>query len=800
MIYFITNCKKTLEYYSTKDFLNITVLEDNESTYSFFKNWAAKKYIEEDAICAFDKETNGLDAHINSSLLDIIGDTNTQFVFHSPYSCFKKYIWYIKRKYLILGHNIKFDIKFLLVESGIRLSKVYDTMIAEQRIYMKFGFLYALQELMIRYLNEYPKGADKRIREEFIGCDVHKFEVLPRHIYYAADDVAHLITIRDKQQKYIDKYKMNFLLYNIEFPLIYSIALAEITGWDFDLDKWLSIYEDNKKDKFLNEIELDKEVRKLRDSSIKNNPDLKLTMKGGKWDNERKHNPTYDVFNADGTTNTPDLFGDMMAVNTLIKSKAKAPKKIDRFPNNINYDSDTQIIEIFGRLKEPLLTKKELLITPSFDTRGKLDKQNHSFTTGKDAMVMYKNMLPNSRMITFIDLLTKNRGLATAVNNFGINFKSKINPVTGKIHTIFRQCEAVTGRLQSGGGRREPDKYNAQNIPSKGDRAIEMRNCFIAPSGYSIGTHDYTGAELIVMCSMSQDMQLLEISKKDIHSYVAQAFWRNIYKFRAYSLIDQVKRIRAAYTPTYVNDEIKKTIKTINNYIHLSKNYIVDKTTGGGKIRTDAKPLTFGAIYGMHDAKAAKSAKVNKEEGQIIIDTLKRLFPKVFTMVEAASTFAKAHGYVILNTRTNSRMWFPTIIRVLKRIVEQRDVFVQYMAEANEARNGRIQGTQADAVKEATVDLQAYIDEHNLDVIILKWVHDEIVDRHPKYLDGKSKEWKKWIKENPEGLSFIMDDGIEHTGKSFPEIKRLIMINTFNRYLTNVTIDVDYSVEPYWTK
>lgn len=202
----------------------------------------------------------------------------------------------------------------------------------------------------------------------------------------------------------------------------------------------------------------------------------------------------------------------------------------------------------------------------------------------------------------------------------------------------------------------------------------------------------------------------------------------------------------------------------------------------------------------MYAAKAAKTLKIAKEEGQIVIDTIKRLFPRVFSMVEESAAFAKTNGYLILNPRTNSRMWFPNIIKLNKGLTNERDAFRVVSKEVNEARNGKIQGTQADAIKEATVDLQAYIDKNNLDVTILKWVHDEIVDKHPKYLDGKSEEFRTWISSNPNGLMFLDDNNVNHTGLSFPEVKRLIMINTFNRYLDNVTIDVDYDVAPFWTK
>lgn len=782
MIYFITNNQETLDFYSNKDFPNLTVLKDNNVTYTLFKNWAAKKYVEGDKFIGFDKETNGLDAWMNSGILDILGDKDTQFVFHSPYSDFRKYLLYVHNKFGFIGHNVKFDIKFAITENRVNISHVYDTMIAEQRLYMKSGLRFSLEQLLLRYLNEYPEASDKSIREEFINCDVKEFKVKPRHIYYAAGDVAPLFEIKEKQTEKIEKYDLGFLLYSIEFPLINTIAKAEIEGWDFNSKKWMEIYNTNLDNRFKLECKMDEEVRKLRDLVIKE-PQQRVKMVGGKWDSKRIYNPQYEYFNKDGTVKGLDLFGEPMKINTYVGSKAKNTVKIKENPNNLNYGSDTQIIEIFGRLGEALMNDKGTLVVPQFNKNGKIDR-SIAYRTGGDFFTLYKQEVSSSIMIPFVDMLLNHRQLSTAISTFGANVVNKLNKVTGKLHTEFRQANADTGRMQSGGGKGS-DKINSQNIPSRAPWAIDMRNCFIAPKGYSIGTHDYSGAELIVMCSHGQDGALYKISKGDMHSYVAQKCWRNIYRARAIKMNQNPK-------------DTKEWKDQINKFIKLSQEFIVDKTTG--TIRRDFKPLTFGTIYGMYAAKAGKAAKVTKEEGQIIIDTIKTLFPKTFAMVESKANEATKNGFVILNTRTNSRAWFPNIVKCIQGKMNPKENFRLISKEQNEARNITIQGTQADGVKEATVVLDKYIRDNNIDAMILGWVHDEIIDKHPKHLDGKSKEWTKWIEDNPKGLTFITDKNEEIIGLSFPEVKRLIMIEVFNRYLLNVTIDVDYDVEDFWTK
>lgn len=790
MIYFITNDEYHLNHYREKLYDNIEVLPDNEETFGDYC-----KYINENpnVYIGYDLETTGLDYHTSTILLVIIGDAENQFVLHSPFSITGKYLAYLKSvdKHL-LGHNIKFDIGMTYAHHSILFKKVYDTMIAEQRTYMKLGIKAGLEDLYIRHLDIYPKEADKSIREEFINVNPKTFKIQPRHIYYGASDVSNLYKIKDIQQVKIDKYDLNFLLYNIEFPLISIIAKAEATGFDFDTEKWLEIYNKNVKDCFDIECKLDEEVRRLRDLVWGNNPEKRIFMSGGKWDNIRRHNTEYDVFNDDGTTNVLNLFGEPMSINTLIGSKAKKPIKIKKNTNNINYNSDTQIIEIFGRLEEPLLDANETLVIPTFNKRGKVDKSVNKYRTNEPAFNLYLSFLPESKMKPFIELLLEHRGLSKAISTYGKNIINSLNPVTGKLHTVFGQCFTATGRMSSGGGDKQPDKPNFQNIPSKADYAILMRNCFLAKKGHSIGTHDLSGAELIIMCSLSQDLKLLRIAKEDIHSYVAQGCWRLIYKYRAQSLIKQHEILRAQKGRDFVDS---KMVAKINELIKLSVEFIVDSTKKS--IRTAFKPMTFGTIYGMYANKAAKTLNIAKEEGQIVINFIRAEFPKVFAMVEEALNNATKQGYLILNNRTKSRAWFPTIIKIKQGKISEKDAFKMLTKEQSEARNIRIQGTQVDMIKEATVRLQEWIDDNGYsdEITILSWIHDEIVDSHPKYMDGKSKEWNQWCN--------ILQQKLYYNNKeydSFPEVKAQIMRDTCNLYLENVQMDVDYHVEDYWTK
>lgn len=740
-----------------------------------------------DDIC-LDIETNGLNAYNNQAILYGIGNSDFQFILHKPkiencQEIFQKIKDDNKR---VIGHNIKFDSSFIYTNEGVLFTNVYDTMIAEQRLWQKMDISHSYGAVVFHYLKEREEEVDKRIRTEFIGANAEYFKVEERHIMYLVSDLDKLLLIKAKQDKAIYKYDLHNLIYKIEMPLIPIVTKAEVTGFTFNFPKWKEVYEENIEIRFELEKSLDEEFRKLRDETVYNDSSTKLRAKGGKYDHKRVKSKLLDYFDIDGTPKGIDLFGNPLNSKQVTGIK----KKVDFYPNNINYNSSTQVMEIFAHLQEPLHTKFGDYVIPDFNTKGKIDKRHYSFETNKDSFEKYLLDYPKSRMKTFINNLVLIGKYSTLINNFGINYKSKINPITGKLHTDFRQCMAVTGRFQSGGGKKQPDKPNFQNIP--GDN--RLRNCFEASKGYSIITADYSGAELIVMCSLSQDMHLLEMSKGDMHSKIATKCWKQVYKYRA----KEAEKKLLSKNSTISHQELKEIY---DKNINLYKTFEVNKDTPeGSAMRTKFKPVTFGVIYGLRDKGLADNLSISVEEARIIIKVLKDTFPKVFAMVEASADFALHNGYIILNHRTKSRAYFPNIIKYLKGEYNMKDNFKEIMADVNEARNIRIQGTQADFIKEASVNIQKYIDKHNIDATILSWVHDEIITECEEKYDGKSKAYNTWKQLNPKELCYTNFKGIKNEGLNFPQIKELIMNDTANQYLKNVTIKTEYDVEKHWLK
>jgi DNA polymerase I-like protein with 3'-5' exonuclease and polymerase domains len=769
MIYFVTNKNNIYRTkINTKLFNDITILSEKQGKLLYYQ------LLGKQSILAIDTETNGLDAHVNDMLLFGIGNKHNQFMFDWTVDVSDIVEHFIKYKKIALGHNFKFDIKMIGTHTNQIITKVYDTMIAEQRLYMGSGYTFGYDKLIERY---FKKVITKGVRNDFIGADTNTFLIEPVHLYYLKTDLIELFGIRKEQQKLIKLFKNEFLIYGIEFPFISILAKAELEGIDLDVDKWKDTVLNKKEELFNIQKELDNEILKLKEVKIiEGNEEIRYLLSGLKYNKERIINPLNDFINSDNTVNQNDLFGNKMSVQSFSKKKTLKVENV-----NVNYKSKKDIVFIFGALKEPLITPSETFSIPKLKN-GKLIENVHTYTIKEDLLQRYLILKPHTIMRTFIELIIKQSKLEKSISTYGLNFIDKINPITNKIHSIFRQCDAATGRLQSGGGVKEPDKINIQNIPR--DKAY--RTAFTTDiENYSIITADYSGAELIVMASHAQDFKLIRLSEGDMHSHMGTICWRNIFKFRANSLVNLFNK-----SPLSKTTELIK-LKTDYDEQSLSFEVTKDKPE-----RTAFKPMTFGVIYGMYAKKAGKTLNIPTEEGKVVISTIEKEIPLTINMVKQASNFAEKYGFVIFDKRTNARAWFPNLIKQIKGQISKDTHFIEISEDLSAARNKRIQGTQATFVKEASVVMQKYIDKHELDIKILFWVHDEFVIKCPKHLDGKSDKFKEWSKTNNLPHPFIKNERIDSATNALV----VIMEEVANRYLENVKIKVEHQVEDTWVK
>ena len=171
--------------------------------------------------------------------------------------------------------------------------------------------------------------------------------------------------------------------------------------------------------------------------------------------------------------------------------------------------------------------------------------------------------------------------------------------------------------------------------------------------------------------------------------------------------------------------------------------------------------------------------------------------PNVFKLIESNVEFVfgksyydkqitPANGYLVLNRVSNSRLYFPKVLDCIKQNMPI-DFYVK-KEYSGVARNAPIQGTQADMLKEAMVAIDNFIVKHNLPALILLQVHDELLVKCHKRMDGVSEEFKT----NP--------IRIDNKPIDFGLFVSNAMTITANKYLTNIKMKAEYNVENYWKK
>ncbi len=244
-----------------------------------------------------------------------------------------------------------------------------------------------------------------------------------------------------------------------------------------------------------------------------------------------------------------------------------------------------------------------------------------------------------------------------------------ISPRTGRLHTSFNQTIAATGRLSSS----DP---NLQNIPIRGERGREIRKAFIPgdPGSYILSA-DYSQVELRIMAHISGDEGLKQafLNGEDIHATTAAAVF----------------------------------------------NVPLDEVTPD--MRRKAKEVNFGIIYGISRYGLASRLDIASDEAEQIIINYFARFPKVNDYIRDVIAFARQNHYVA--TILNRRRYLPEI--------NSRNGTIRQNAERM-AINARIQGSAADLIKVAMINIFRKLKAKNLQTKMLLQVHDELVFEVPE--------------------------------------------------------------------
>ncbi|GLR71247.1 DNA polymerase I [Agaribacter marinus] len=261
-------------------------------------------------------------------------------------------------------------------------------------------------------------------------------------------------------------------------------------------------------------------------------------------------------------------------------------------------------------------------------------------------------------------LITQYRGLTKLKNTYTDKLPKMINHRTNRVHTSYHQAVTATGRLSSS----DP---NLQNIPIRTDEGRQVRQAFIPRPGYKIVAADYSQIELRIMAHLSKDEGLLKAFNqgKDIHTATASEIFS---------------------VPT---DEV-------------STNQ-----------RRSAKAINFGLIYGMSAFGLSKQLHISRHDAQQYMDTYFARYPGVLDYMEATRETAKSCGYV--STVFGRRLYLPDI---------NASNGARRKGAERAAINAPMQGTAADIIKKAMIDVAAWIDTLNDDsVSMIMQVHDELV-------------------------------------------------------------------------
>lgn len=256
------------------------------------------------------------------------------------------------------------------------------------------------------------------------------------------------------------------------------------------------------------------------------------------------------------------------------------------------------------------------------------------------------------------------RGVKKLLSTYIEPFPNFISPVTGKIHTTFNQALTATGRLSS-------SKPNLQNIPIRTERGKEIRKAFVPsrPDGVIVSA-DYSQIELRIMAHLSCDSHLINAFREgqDVHAITAA----KIFGIPLEEVTADQRRI--------------------------------------------AKTANFGIMYGISSFGLSQRLHIGRAEARKIIEDYFANFPAISSFIEDTLTSARETGYV--ETIFGRRRYLPDI--------NSKNGTVRSLAERT-AVNAPIQGTSADIIKMAMINVERRLEKEGLQSRMVLQIHDELV-------------------------------------------------------------------------
>ena len=295
-------------------------------------------------------------------------------------------------------------------------------------------------------------------------------------------------------------------------------------------------------------------------------------------------------------------------------------------------------------------------------------------------------------------VIMAHRGLSKLKSTYTDQLPRQVNPRTGRVHTSYQQAVAATGRLSS----TDP---NLQNIPVRTEAGRRVRKAFIAPPGYQLVAADYSQIELRIMAHLSGDEGLVSAFQEGLDIHQATA----------------------------------------------AEVFGVALDTVQVEQRRSAKAINFGLIYGMSAFGLARQLHIARGDAQRFIDRYFEHYPGVKRYMEQTRRLAADQGYV--ETLFGRRLYLPEI---------NASNFQRRQAAERTAINAPMQGTAADIIKRAMIEVDAWLAASELDTRITMQVHDELVLEVP---EGRLDEVSAGVTERMSGaaelsIPLIVDIGV----------------------------------------
>lgn len=711
---------------------------DAEKSLNMMKDWDCVQ---------LDSETTGRDPHICDFLCVQFGNdkTDIRIVLDCSSYSITLYKDILESKLLIL-QNAKFDLQFLF-KYHIIPKKIYDTMIVEQLLYLGYPsgqISYGLKAIADRRLNV---DIDKTVRGEIIWRGLDDSVIM-----YAAGDVTYLEKIMLSQIEDLKRQGLTKAA-QLENRAVIAIAYIEWSGIYLDETLWKEKMKGDKESLEQSTTALNEFVEKKagndgytveEDFLIYCNTNVSGYVTEDVFDipSDAKEIPNKQYIKKEDNKEsvytkiirkypfcTVNLQGDLFAG---FDTKPKC---------NINWSSPQQVIKYAKFL--------------GFDTSVK-DKK-----TGEDKDSVLEKALAVQKGINdeFLKLYFKYREYAKVVSSFGQGHLNAINPITGRLHTVFKQLGAASGRLSCGSQTPNTDLAKLKGIQPKQCTYLNIqqlpadektRSAFKAPNdNYLFVSADFSAEESRLGADIYQDKAFLNeflYGSKDTHNMFAWIVYRKECEELGCTCAADVKKLAPQW-------------------------------------RKKVKGFEFGYMFGAAAPTLSKTAGCTVEEAQSVIDTLDKAFTGMTSFALKGSEFVKNNGYILINPITGHKMYWwdwkhwkeeekrfnsPGFWDEYKLhhkgtgdaiAMEVRQHFQAGSKWSRMARNAVTQGTGSIIMKTALTNLFWWIVNNGyFDIVhVCASVHDEICADFPKE-----------IKDFPKILEKIMEDAAAQYCKSLP--------------------------------